>query len=121
VKEAGRKLAEHGGCARFKMDDGYLVGPPEVVFRVLAEFSVSLKEGCGCELDLNKCKMYCEEEGACARAKRQGNVPGELMHLQEGVFVTEDGDILGGIQICNVPLGGGEVCLGKASRKGEAG
>ncbi len=31
VKEADRKLTEHGGCARFGMDDGYLVGPPEVV------------------------------------------------------------------------------------------
>ncbi len=36
------------------MDDGYLVGPPEVVFRVLAEFAVGLKEECGCELNLKK-------------------------------------------------------------------
>ncbi len=30
VKEADRKLTEHGGCARFGMDDGYMIGPKEV-------------------------------------------------------------------------------------------
>ncbi len=32
VKEADVRLASRGGCARFGMDDGYMVGPPEVVF-----------------------------------------------------------------------------------------
>ncbi len=86
------------------MDDGYLIGPPEVVFKVLAKFAKSLKEESGCELNMNKCKMYNEEEGACARARRDGHIPEELLHLQEGTYVTEDGNILRGIQIFNVPL-----------------
>ncbi len=32
VKEADGKLVEHGGSARFGMDDGYMVGPLEVIF-----------------------------------------------------------------------------------------
>ncbi len=105
VKEADRKLGEHGGCARFGMDDGYLVGPPEVVFKVLAEFAAGLGEEYGCELNMDKCKMYNEQEGTCARARRDGYIPDELVHLQEGTFVTESGSILRGIQIFNVPLG----------------
>ncbi len=95
----------HGGCARFGIDDGYLVGPPEVVFRVLVEFAANLKTESGCELNMSKCKMYSEEEGACARARREGHIPEELLHLQEGTYVTEDGSILRGIHIFNVPLG----------------
>jgi hypothetical protein len=105
LKEADRKLAMHGGCARFGMDDGYLVGPHEVVFGVLTEFAANLKSESGCELNLNKCKMFSEEEGACARARREGHIPEELQHLQEGNYVTEDGSIVRGIQIFNVPLG----------------
>jgi len=32
VKEVDMRLVEHGGCARFGMDDGYMMGPKEVVF-----------------------------------------------------------------------------------------
>ena len=35
VKEADIRLVEHGGCARIGMDDGYMMGPKEVVFHVL--------------------------------------------------------------------------------------
>ncbi len=81
MKEADAKLAALGGCARFGMNDGYLVGPPEIVFEVLAEFDRGLKRECGCDLNINKCKMYIEEEGACERARRQGLISDELRHL----------------------------------------
>ena len=32
VKRAYRRLVEYGGCARFGMNDGYMMGPMEVVF-----------------------------------------------------------------------------------------
>ena len=54
VKKAGEKLAAVGGCPRFGMDDGYLVGPPEIVFEVLAEFTRDLGKDSGCELNINK-------------------------------------------------------------------
>ena len=44
VKEADKKLAEYGGCARFGMDDGYLIGPKAVIFAVLAEFAEGIRQ-----------------------------------------------------------------------------
>ena len=79
VKEADMRLAELGGCARFGMDDGYINGPPEVVFKVLAEFAARIKEGCGCELNISKCKMYSKEKGVCEEARRAGLIPEGLM------------------------------------------
>ncbi len=57
VKEADKKLTEHGGCAKFGMGDGYMIGPKEVVFRVLAEFAKGIREEYGCELNVSKCRM----------------------------------------------------------------
>jgi len=45
VREVDRKLTAAGGCARFGMDEGYVVGPREMVFRMLAEFAKGIKEG----------------------------------------------------------------------------
>ena len=47
VKEADGGLAEYGGCARFGMDDGYLIGPKEVIFGVLAEFADGIQRDHG--------------------------------------------------------------------------
>ena len=44
VKKADKRLGECGGYARFGMDDGYMVGPKEVVFEVLVEFAKALEE-----------------------------------------------------------------------------
>jgi hypothetical protein len=105
VKETDKRLVELGGCARFGMDDGYMIGPPEVVFQVLAEFAAGLKEDCGCELNIKKCKMLSKEEGACEAARRAGHIPEDMQHLQEGVHINESGDALRGLTIFNVPVG----------------
>jgi len=55
---ADRRLAEVGGCARFGMDDGYLVGPREIIFKILEELANWIKEGIGCELVARKCRMF---------------------------------------------------------------
>ena len=102
-------MAELGGCARFGMDDGYMIGPPEVVLHVLAEFAAGIRDDCGYELNISKCKMYNKEEGVCEEARRVGLIPEELMHLQEGVHVNETWDLLRGLTIFIVPVGGGEV------------
>jgi len=47
VNRANKRLVEHGECARFGMDDGYMMGPMEVVFQVLEEFAVGIKEDHG--------------------------------------------------------------------------
>jgi hypothetical protein len=48
VKKADRKLVECGGCARFGMDAGYMIGPKEVVFGVLSEFAHAIRDEHGC-------------------------------------------------------------------------
>jgi hypothetical protein len=57
VKEADKKLAAVGGCARFNMDDGYMIGPRETVFRVLLEFANGIQESTCCELVARKCRI----------------------------------------------------------------
>ncbi len=81
VKEVDRRLAKHGGCARFGMDDGYMIGPKEVVFHVLASFAKGIIEECGCDLDVAKCRMYSKDEGACEEARKSGCIPDELWNL----------------------------------------
>jgi hypothetical protein len=63
------------------MDDGYMIRPPELVFEVLAKFAAGIKEDCGCELNVSKCRMYNKEEGACEAARNAGHIPVELVHL----------------------------------------
>jgi hypothetical protein len=70
------------------MDDGYMIGPKEVVFRVLAEFAKGIREECGLELNVSKCRIYSKAKGACEEARRTGCIPAELTHIQEGTFVN---------------------------------
>jgi len=98
-------LVEHGGCARFGMDDGYVMGPMEVVFQVLEEFSVGNTEDHGCPLNARMCKMYIMEEGKCEEGRMEGHIPESLQHVHEGIYVNESGDRLKGIVIFNVPVG----------------
>ena len=63
------------------MDDGYIIGPPEEVFKVLAEFAAEVKEDCGCDVNIKKCKMYSKEEGVCEAARRTGHIPEDMQHL----------------------------------------
>ena len=46
------------------MDDGYLVGPREVVLKVMEEFANGVRERAGCELVVKKCKMCIMDVGA---------------------------------------------------------
>jgi hypothetical protein len=41
------ELNAAGGCARFGMDDGYLVGRREVIFGVLEDFAKGIRKGTG--------------------------------------------------------------------------
>jgi hypothetical protein len=101
------------------MDNGYMVGPPEVVFKVLAEFAEGLKEECGCELNINKCKMFTWDDEACTRARYEGHIPEELNQIQEGAYVNWNGDILKGIQVFNVPIGTERYAQAKLREKAQ--
>ena len=75
IKKADRRLVEYGGCARFGMDDGYMMGPMEVVFQVLEEFATGIKEDHECESNTRKCKMRIMEAKRCMEARRDGHIP----------------------------------------------
>jgi hypothetical protein len=96
---------EYGGFARFGMDDGYMMGPKEVVLQVLEEFAVRIREDHGYELNTRKCKMYNIEDDICNEANREGHIPESLQHIEEGIYVIESGDRLKGIMIFNVSVG----------------
>ena len=52
-------------CAMFGMDDGYMVGPKELIFEVVRQFANGVKEDTSCGLNVRKCKMYNINEGEC--------------------------------------------------------
>ena len=53
------------------MDDGYMVGPREVVFKVLTEFAKGIGEGTGCKLVARKCRIQSGRDNvAILQAKR---------------------------------------------------
>ncbi len=98
-------MAEHRGCARFGMDDGYLIGPKEVIFGVLLEFAEGIQQDHGCTLNTRKCRMCIHTEGVSEEARREGYIPIEIEHIEEETYVDESGEIIRGLQIFNVPVG----------------
>jgi hypothetical protein len=105
VRETDKRLAAVGGCARFGMDDGYMVGPRELIFEVLEDFAKGIREGKGCEMVARKCKMFSLDETAWGDCNMKGHIPQELEHMEEGIYVNDNGDMLMGVAIFNVPIG----------------
>ena len=58
VRELNRQLCSAGGVAVFGNDDGYAIGPPELVFDAVQRFAATLKEFCNLELQVEKTKVY---------------------------------------------------------------
>ena len=95
VRIADADLVKERGCARFGWDDGYLFGPPEVVFSTLEKFSQAVQQRCGLQLQRSKTEVYAKDPRSLE------NAPGDLVKA---------GAIIGGQwhpgQICyGVPIG----------------
>ena len=58
VRELDSALTEVGGMARFGSDDGYALGPPEVVFPGLDRFATSLRELCLLQWERSKTEVF---------------------------------------------------------------
>ena len=54
-------LAAGKGCARFGWDDGYLLGPPDLVCTALENFSQNVLENCGLVLQRSKTEVYSRD------------------------------------------------------------
>ena len=50
----------------------------------MEEFAAGIKDKHGCELNTRKRNMYSIEEDRCKEAKREGDIPDNLQHVEKG-------------------------------------
>jgi hypothetical protein len=62
VRELDMDVGAGGGAARFFSDDGYLFGPPEVVFPAFLRFEKAILQRCGLRLQRLKTAVYAQGE-----------------------------------------------------------
>ena len=58
VRTLDGEVAQAGGFARLGNDDGYVCGPPEVVFPAVARFEVDIRLRCGLQLQRDKTEVF---------------------------------------------------------------
>ena len=58
LRELDATLKAHGGMARSIIDDGFAVGPPEVVFPALKAFAEKAAATCGAEFNVAKSEAW---------------------------------------------------------------
>ena len=87
------------------MNDGYIVGPRDAIFAVLAEFAEGVERDTGCQLVPEKCKFYSQYFTAMEDINNRDLIPESLKHMQEGIFINGEGGMLHGLQVFNVPVG----------------
>ena len=58
VCDLARELAEVGGVGVFGNDDGFAIGPPEVVFQAVERFAAAVLESCNLKIQVSKTKVY---------------------------------------------------------------
>jgi hypothetical protein len=86
------------------MDDGYIVGPKNAIFAVLAKFAEGVKRDIGCQLVPEKCKFYNPDSTIWEDINNRDLLPEDLKHMQEGIFINSTGDMLRGLHVSNVPV-----------------
>ena len=100
------RLGTEGGVARFGMDDGYLCGPPALVWLAVVDFARDLREATGCEMQFNKMKGFSEA--------------GEAAFVGAPAGVERGQDEAGnyGVQVFNIPFGDPEFVAADMRRRG---
>ena len=58
VRELNATLMSSGGLARFSMDDGYAVGPANIIFSALEEFAVKVRDNCLLDWEKTKTEVF---------------------------------------------------------------
>ena len=116
VRQAGRRLAAEGRCAMFGMDDGYMVGPKELIFDVLEQFVSGVKEDTECGLKVRKCKMYIINPGEYREARRTGLILEDMKHLEKRRLQTDEG---GTYRRSAIDDRRGRICCSCAMEQGE--
>jgi hypothetical protein len=107
VVELHRVVTEAGGACCFYSDDGYVVGPPDVVFPALKKFQTSLFTRTNLVLVEDKCEVYSEDP-AIARDYLTNNPEFNKFNLGALPDVDTTQATAGagyGIKILGVPVG----------------
>ena len=88
----------HGGLSLFVMDDGYVGGPPHILFPAILRFEQQIKEECNLTLQRSKCEVYTQS----------GDLPEDALpgFIKAGEEV--DGVFLPGFMCVGAPLGSDE-------------
>ena len=97
VCELDLALAAFGGAARFDMDDGYAVGPPQEVFQAVARFADAVST-LGLELRVDKSKCFSYGVDLFDHPDRPAAMP-------LGRAATADGRVGYGVLVGGVPVG----------------
>ena len=95
VRQLSNTLGEHGGMAKFGMDDGYAMGPSEVLFPAIERFAKDVQEKCLLVWEKTKTEVFTWS----------GNVPVNCTPglLRAGTVV--DGQFEPGFLCYGVPVG----------------
>ena len=76
-------VSQHGGAARFIMDDGYVAGPSHVVFQAISVFAAAIP-GAGLELQESKTFCYSPNGGLEQDPHRRTHLPFGRAQLSSG-------------------------------------
>ena len=95
VRELCSAVREAGGVGLFGMDDGYVVGPSEVVFPAVERFERRLLESCGLVLQRSKTEVF-SWDGVLPR-----DTPADMVLAGKEV----EGEFMPGFMCYGVPVG----------------
>ena len=98
VEELNRELAAVGGLAVFGHDDGFAIGPKEVVFGAVQRFAATALKFCNLKLQVTKTKVYLAS----------GEKPQEAPDVMPRAGVQVGNQWLAGFQCYGVAIGSPE-------------
>ena len=104
IEEAQAELQRQGGRIIFLMDDGYAVGPTQVILTIATAMARDMKERYNIDLQPPKSKMYNEDPAHLQGVLDQHHAEGGAQ-FAIGKVTTASGQTAYGIQVAGVPLG----------------
>ena len=95
VIDLDRKISAAGGMARFGNDDGYAIGPAEVLFPAIADFAREVKEKHLLELQVQKTEVFSWD----------GVLPPQALPNMKLAGAIRDGTFHPGMVVYGIPVG----------------
>ena len=110
VLELNNALQPSGGLAIFGNDDGYAIGPADVVFPAVVQFREAIQLTCGLSLRLSKCLVYT----------RTGELPPEApAGMKRAGLESDGGGFHPGFRCYGVFIGSDEYVRSMLKQEGE--